>query len=597
MTMDMMMDAKRAVGVLFVDTSSPLMPTLLVFSFLLAVAVARTLPALISFYASFCSSGFELAAHRGYGQSACKFYDIFPAPKLSVPAMAVSGFAFLGLVVFPSMTACAAWMRAPCLGAAILFYHLYFSQLYCEAHVGAHVTVLIPPALLLLAMSPAIDADSVDGPLDDRSTLAAAAFTCWMMKIVLTSAYCGAGVCKITHSIKSLHNGFGSWCTGSTLQAFIFEAMFLSNPSTHTSFGMPTPWSYALQKLHLLNPRLLLMPASFGAVAFETLAPLVLLAPPYLASIPFAFSGLAFHYGIALLQNIDFLSWWGPAYAFFLADPAAWAGGGLFAPPSDLAPLGLLESVRLTYEAAPIRATVSMAYVAMHVLAVVVLRFFPSVEVLPLSSFPMFGAPHNLFDRRLRKHFWLTDKAHATGTLKNYAFPFCRPQTIRPHEIERLPFKYLLLSHGGCGAGPKSSAMEPVLHTNVQMTARLATALKQMTSLCKQEPDTFACCSNATPLLLASLEEAKAAFAEAPRVMPSAHAQKTLRADHASCNTSEPTCVIDATPSTASVMADERSAGAFPEHKPPLVPSPPPSPPEQYGASVGVGSHKPTKQD
>ena len=196
-----------------------------------------------------------------------------------------------------------------------------FSQLYCEAHVGAHVTVLIPPALLLLALSPAINPAIDSG--DERSTLAAAAFTCWMMKIVLTSAYCGAGVCKITHSIDSLRRGFGSWCTGSTLQAFIFEAMFLSNPSTQTSFGMPTPFSYALQKLHLLNPTTLLMPASFAAVAFETLAPLVLLAPAYLASVPFAFSGLAFHYGIALLQNIDFLSWWSPAYAFLLADAAA----------------------------------------------------------------------------------------------------------------------------------------------------------------------------------------------------------------------------------------------------------------------------------
>ena len=94
-----------------------------------------------------------------------------------------------------------------------------------------------------------------------------------------------------------------------------------------SSFGVPTPFSHALQKLHLLHPRMLLAPAAAGAVAFETLAPLLLLAPAHLASIPFAIFGLKFHYGIALLQNIDFLSWWGPAYAFLLADPAAWAGG------------------------------------------------------------------------------------------------------------------------------------------------------------------------------------------------------------------------------------------------------------------------------
>ena len=72
-----------------------------------------------------------------------------------------------------------------------------------------------------------------------------------------------------------------------------------------------------------------------AAIAFETLAPLLLLAPAHLASVPFAASGLAFHYGIALLQNIDFVSWWSPAYAFLLADPAAWADGALFACPAD----------------------------------------------------------------------------------------------------------------------------------------------------------------------------------------------------------------------------------------------------------------------
>ena len=206
--------------------------------------------------------------------------------------------------------------------------------------------------------------------------------------------------------------------------------------------------------------------------------------------------------------------------------------------------MGLLESVRLTYEVAPIRTALSLACVTVHVLAVIVLRFFPSVEILPLSSFPMFGSPQNLFDRRLRKHFWLTDKAHATGTLKNYAFPFCRPQTVLPHEISRLPFKYLLVSHGG--------EAEPVLHTNVEMSERLALALKQITSLCKQEPDTFAVDSKAAPALLAALEEAKVAFVEVPRAM--AASAKAQKAFDSLCAT-EPSCVIDATPSTTSMIS------------------------------------------
>ena len=133
-------------------------PVLICFSVLVGLAVARTLPALVRFYADFSTSGLALADHRGYGQSACKAFGLIPAPKLSVRAMAASGVAFLALVVLPATPLCPLELRAPALGLALVFYHLYFSQLYCEAHVGAHVTVLLPPALILLALSPALDA-------------------------------------------------------------------------------------------------------------------------------------------------------------------------------------------------------------------------------------------------------------------------------------------------------------------------------------------------------------------------------------------------------------------------------------------------------
>jgi len=329
-------------------------------------------------------------------------------------------------------------------------------------------------------------------------------------------------VCKITHSLRSLATGGSSWCSGSTLQAFIFEAMLLSDDGTHTSFGVPTPFSHALQRLHVRYPRLLLLPASYGAVAFETFAPLLLLAPAHLASVPFAVCGLAFHYGIALLQNIDFVSWWGPAYAFFLADPAAWAGGALFACPAGTEALSLFGSIAAALEAAPLRASLALAYVFAHILAVVMLRFFPEAEMLPFSSFPMFGSPHNLFDARQRKWFWLSDKPHATGTLKNYAFPFCRPHTVLPHEVAALPFKYLLLGHGGYASGTGDDICPAEMHLNVVLTPRLAAGLKRLTALGGQSRHTFAVGMGtiAADQLLELLDELKAAFAEAPRVTP-----------------------------------------------------------------------------
>ena len=47
-------------------------PVLLCFSVLVGLAVARTLPALVRFYAWFTSSGLAIATKRGYGQTASK---------------------------------------------------------------------------------------------------------------------------------------------------------------------------------------------------------------------------------------------------------------------------------------------------------------------------------------------------------------------------------------------------------------------------------------------------------------------------------------------------------------------------------------------
>ena len=123
--------------------------------FCLAVAfgVCRTLPAMVKFYAWFKDCGLDLANHRGYGQSACKAYGLFGAPKLSVGATALSGGLFAACLIAVAVLPLS---NAACVGllcASLVFYHLYFSQLYCEAHVGAHVTVMVPPWTLASKLS------------------------------------------------------------------------------------------------------------------------------------------------------------------------------------------------------------------------------------------------------------------------------------------------------------------------------------------------------------------------------------------------------------------------------------------------------------
>merc|ERR1719440_472612 len=105
---------------------------------------------------------------------------------------------------------------------------------------------MVPPAIIMLALSAGRADASGEAGVDDADEALraqAAAFTAWMCKIVLTASYCSAGISKVYTTLTQR-----SWIDGATLQAFIFEASLLTDKSTHSSFGVPTPFSASLQK-------------------------------------------------------------------------------------------------------------------------------------------------------------------------------------------------------------------------------------------------------------------------------------------------------------------------------------------------------------
>jgi hypothetical protein len=181
----------------------------------------------------------------------------------------------------------------------------------------------------------------------------------------------------------------------------------------------------------------------------------------------FGVVGLSFHYGIAYLQNVDFISWWGPTYAFFLLDPAAAAPTG-----ADPHLFGLVGACQAAWTLAPVRTALALAYVFAHFVAMLTLHCFPTVEMLPFSAFPMFKNLVDLFDPATRKWMWLSEKPHATGTLKNYCFPMCRKQRIEVDELDSLPFKYLLFGHNG--------NKEETLYANFEVTSEMRAVLAKI---------------------------------------------------------------------------------------------------------------------
>merc|ERR1711871_531302 len=112
-------------------------------------------------------------------------------------------------------------------------------------------------------------------------------------------------------------------------------------------------------------------------------------------------------------------------------------------------------------------------------------------ELLPFSAFMMYCDVKDLHDPRLRATLYVSDKPHATGTLKNYCFPPSRPQVVQADELGALDFKHLIMRHGGG---------QPVeVLTNTTMTAGLTDALARM--------------------LIIALDGVRAAFRAAPRTL------------------------------------------------------------------------------
>eukprot|EP00929_Paragymnodinium_shiwhaense_P035243 TRINITY_DN19052_c0_g1_i1.p1 TRINITY_DN19052_c0_g1~~TRINITY_DN19052_c0_g1_i1.p1 ORF type:complete len:550 (-),score=88.96 TRINITY_DN19052_c0_g1_i1:579-2228(-) len=488
------------------------------FHVVFAFSLLRTLPQLTEFYRWFYESNLEISKHRGYGQTACRMYGMLPSPSLTPLQHRIAGTLLIASCLGSAVAVEKAWAECILLPICFLLYHLYFSQLYCEAHVGAHVTVMIPPALVLLfcynlgRLELERNCGSLPAACENVDGLSAfgQVYFVFLMKVIITFSYSCAGASKLRTSMLEQR----SWCDGSTLQACIIEALCLSDHQRHEeqkdskscldrldvphfTFGLPTPFSNKVQKFFLTRIGFL-QASSFFSVGLEFLAPLILLvnsmpfgeasaAQAFYTNTAFGILGLSFHYGIAYFQNVDFVSWWAPAYAFIFLDPvvalnAAEHLGGSFP-----------RAVGLT----PLATFLATTYVILHISVGMYLTCgFANVEMIPFSGFRMFCDNKDLFHPYYRKHIWLSDKPHMTGTLKNYCFPLLgRPQTVLESELGQLDFKYFLVGHNGTVKDKSSKALRDLssLEAALLATSEVPIQETRIVTNIKMSPEMQSC--------------------------------------------------------------------------------------------------------
>mmetsp|Transcript_3695 Transcript_3695/g.10689 ORF Transcript_3695/g.10689 Transcript_3695/m.10689 type:complete len:537 (+) Transcript_3695:100-1710(+) len=362
------------------------------------------------FYSFFVNAKLDMSERRGLSYTGCKAYGIFPVPKLPEVGLQV----VFGLLVGALLLACNTSL-APrfFLFASLGLYFLYFGQLWCESKHGGHGSLLMPSVIMLLTLS--------GGPQSTPATLV-------FIKVFLGLVYFAGAVSKVV--IAAL---FKQRWAGSTMQAYVFDAMW----------SRPHRWAVVRKLQRCMLSRWWV--CSFLAVtglAFEfAFLPAILLGGP-LMSVLAAGAALGFHFGVDVLQGLDFFPFWCPVFWVFLPDLQAVLSG------RELGAEDAWSSILARgFEEEPCRWIMSATYVLIQL--VVQLRLQDvreNMESLPFTSCPMFAAPRNIFGDELRGGC-ITDLELRSGGHVDFAYNFFPWQSDMPlseKQLRQMPGRVLM---------------------------------------------------------------------------------------------------------------------------------------------------------
>lgn len=296
--------------------------------------------------------------------------------------------------------------------ASFGLYFLYFGQLFCDSKHGGHGSLLMPSVLLLLALS--------GGPNGSPWSLV-------FIKIFIGVVYFAGGVSKLVVSFL-----FGQrWC-GSTMQAYVFDAMW-SRPHRFKLVRK-------LQVL-LLTRWWACTGLALGGLVFELgFLPAVLLGGRLGAAVAAAVA-LGFHVGVDVLQGLDFMPFWCPVFWAFLPDLQGLLYG-LESQPEEAWTAILMQG----FQEEPCRWLMSAAYVGLQVLTALFFMDLGDREVLPLTCCPMFAMPRNLFGKEVRGGLLCDfDLRHGGHIDFSYNYlPWLVELCITEKELARIPDRCVL---------------------------------------------------------------------------------------------------------------------------------------------------------
>lgn len=407
----------------------------MLWSLQLAIVLAIDWPARVKYYRWRLSSGIERCRGRGLGLHNKPAFGF-----IKIPALSAESFDLLGASLAVGF-AVASWpsMAHPAFFSALFLpFLVYCGQLGQETALGEHAGLLAPATLLFLSLS-------ITSP-----------WVFSLLKLYIVSLYVGAACGKLITSFYQRK----AWWSAPTLQAYLFGAL-CSRPGDSFVDG--------LARFIIERPPLCMLLA-VGGLGLELATPLALVAAPF--SVLIGSSLIAFHFGVYLLQGINFISYWAPALFVFIANPAPLVdlGGATWLRRDVLMPADDADALEWARWAA-----------ALLVLTTQLVCCFSFREVttggpMPFTCMPVFAIVANVFDDSVpycrTVHFsGLRSKMRCCGQISclEWLGPLFGDDTdfsCPEADVVKLPFPVMWVSFKGAGAEWMGAVLKPKYQDN-----------------------------------------------------------------------------------------------------------------------------------
>ena len=361
-----------------------------------AYAVLTNLSEQLRFYDWWSKSTLSDANTRGLGTNGFCLFGVIPMPNLSSDSLRAVSVSYIGCLVL-----CALFAEQPFIGylfiIATVLALFYFSSLWAERNASYHREYVTVAILFYFCFTPDFYGFGQSSPAIS-----------FLIQLHITSIYVAGAAQKIACSFWAKKNWFACAPHG-----FMWRAMWSK------------PYYSTIQRFFFLNPKLM----AFGGflILLLELAFFTLFWASHDTRVTAITCMLVFHIAVFVLQGIDYLTFWSPAFLLWFIVQGS----------SDTSILNLLHS----WYMAP-----AILFCATQLLYALTFAEDLNVNAPPFTCCPMFVNVCR-FNERIPQYYCMWDLSSPIAYERlEWIYPFVKAEFgmgMVESDLEKLPFNFI----------------------------------------------------------------------------------------------------------------------------------------------------------